>query len=138
MECVYQLVLQFPEAFEFGESFLQTILFHAYSCLFGTFLFDCESERVRERTAATTQSLWTHILEHRSNFARNGPTAPEEDVRERVPSAVVDDDGADETNVDQVKDSEDKAGGPHPVLRPNAKDVRLWLPAHFPLLELDS
>lgn len=40
--------LQFPNAFEFNEHFLITILDHLYSCLFGTFLFNSEYQRVKE------------------------------------------------------------------------------------------
>lgn len=39
MDCVWQISLQFPNAFEFNEHFLITILDHLYSCRFGTFLF---------------------------------------------------------------------------------------------------
>ncbi|KAK1134323.1 Myotubularin- protein 2, variant 3 [Melipona bicolor] len=39
MDCVWQISRQFPNAFEFNEHFLITILDHLYSCRFGTFLF---------------------------------------------------------------------------------------------------
>ncbi|XP_057351767.1 myotubularin-related protein 1 isoform X10 [Manis pentadactyla] len=38
----------FPSAFEFNELFLITILDHLYSCLFGTFLCNCEQQRFKE------------------------------------------------------------------------------------------
>lgn len=114
IECVYQLVLQFPASFEFGESFLQAILDHSYSCLFGTFLFDCESERVRERTAAATHSLWTHLLDHRSLYTTANAQLP--------PSS----------------DNHRTSGRPQEPLRPSTKDVRLWTKAHFPLFEPDN
>lgn len=37
IDCVWQVTQQFPNAFEFNEYFLTTILDHLYSCLFGTF-----------------------------------------------------------------------------------------------------
>ena len=40
-----QVAQQFPNAFEFNEYFLTTILDHLYSCLFGTFLYNCDKER---------------------------------------------------------------------------------------------
>lgn len=40
--------LQFPNAFEFNEHFLITILDHLYSCLFGTFLYNSEFTRIKE------------------------------------------------------------------------------------------
>ena len=39
---------QFPNAFEFNEHFLITILDHLYSCLFGTFLFNCQMQAAKE------------------------------------------------------------------------------------------
>ncbi|XP_033103102.1 myotubularin-related protein 2-like isoform X2 [Anneissia japonica] len=61
IDCVWQITRQFPNAFEFNESFLITILDHLYSCLFGTFLFNCECERVKEEVKTKTVSLWSHI-----------------------------------------------------------------------------
>ena len=45
VDCVWQITQQFPNAFEFNEYFLMTILDHLYSCLFGTFLFNTDKER---------------------------------------------------------------------------------------------
>ena len=42
------LLFQFPNAFEFNEHFLITILDHLYSCLFGTFLCNTEAQRFKE------------------------------------------------------------------------------------------
>lgn len=48
LDCVWQVSKQFPNAFEFNEHFLITILDHLYSCRFGTFLCNTERERVAE------------------------------------------------------------------------------------------
>ncbi|KAH9519849.1 Myotubularin- protein 2 [Bulinus truncatus] len=61
VDCVWQMTQQFPNAFEFNEHFLITILDHLYSCLFGTFLYNCERERVKERVQELTVSLWSFI-----------------------------------------------------------------------------
>ncbi|BFZ14881.1 hypothetical protein BsWGS_17920 [Bradybaena similaris] len=61
IDCVWQMTQQFPNAFEFNENFLITILDHLYSCLFGTFLYNCERERVKERVPELTVSLWSYI-----------------------------------------------------------------------------
>lgn len=45
---VFVFFFKFPAAFEFNELFLITILDHLYSCLFGTFLCNCEKERLKE------------------------------------------------------------------------------------------
>jgi myotubularin-related protein 1/2 len=46
IDCVWQLLQQFPTQFEFNERFLFTILEHVYSCRFGTFLCNSDKERV--------------------------------------------------------------------------------------------
>lgn len=45
---MHSFFLQFPSAFEFNELFLITILDHLYSCLFGTFLYNSEQERMEQ------------------------------------------------------------------------------------------
>ena len=45
LECVWQVMLQFPTAFQFNQHFLVTLHDHAHSCQFGTFLGNCEKER---------------------------------------------------------------------------------------------
>ncbi|PVD34717.1 hypothetical protein C0Q70_05994 [Pomacea canaliculata] len=61
IDCVWQMTKQFPNAFEFNEHFLITILDHLYSCLFGTFLYNCEMQRVKEKVSERTVSLWSFI-----------------------------------------------------------------------------
>lgn len=61
MDCVWQMTMQFPYAFEFNEHFLVTILDHLYSCLFGTFLCNCEKQRVEKGVRQKTISLWSFI-----------------------------------------------------------------------------
>lgn len=45
IECVWQLMEQFPCAFEFNERFLIHIQHHIYSCQFGNFLCNSQKER---------------------------------------------------------------------------------------------
>lgn len=47
LDCVWQVTKQYPNAMEFNEHFLITILDHLHSCRFGTFLFNTERERVQ-------------------------------------------------------------------------------------------
>ncbi|XP_064607720.1 myotubularin-related protein 2-like isoform X2 [Liolophura sinensis] len=61
IDCVWQMTKQYPNAFEFNEHFLITILDHLYSCLFGTFLFNCEQQRVKEEVKQKTVSLWSFV-----------------------------------------------------------------------------
>ncbi|XP_046565750.1 myotubularin-related protein 2-like [Haliotis rubra] len=61
IDCVWQMTQQFPNAFEFNEHFLITIMDHLYSCLFGTFLYNCEQQRQKEGVKENTVSLWSFI-----------------------------------------------------------------------------
>eukprot|EP00762_Andalucia_godoyi_P000383 ANDGO_03223.mRNA.1 Myotubularin-related protein 1 len=70
LDSVYQLLTQFPTAFEFTDSFLTAIADHLYSCRFGTFLCDSERERKAHSVPEHTVSLWTVLLakKHRGKF----------------------------------------------------------------------
>jgi myotubularin-related protein 1/2 len=59
MECVYQLLVQHPGAFEFTERYLLCILRHVYSCRYGNFLTDTEMKRANMRHI--TLSLWSRL-----------------------------------------------------------------------------
>ncbi|XP_028414311.1 myotubularin-related protein 13-like isoform X2 [Dendronephthya gigantea] len=61
LDCVWQLLNQFPYSFEFNEGLLQTIADHVYSCRFGTFLCDSEQQFQEEEIDNKTLSLWTWI-----------------------------------------------------------------------------
>lgn len=61
IDCVWQVGQQFPNALEFNEHFLITILDHLYSSRFGTFLCNTEAERVKEDLKHKTVSLWSYI-----------------------------------------------------------------------------
>ncbi len=45
LECVWQLMQQFPCAFEFNERFLIQLHTHIYSCQYGNFIGICQKER---------------------------------------------------------------------------------------------
>ncbi|XP_072287530.1 myotubularin isoform X1 [Pyxicephalus adspersus] len=68
IDCVWQMSKQFPTAFEFNEHFLITILDHLYSCRFGSFLFNCESVREKEKLRERTQSLWSWVNSEKSKY----------------------------------------------------------------------
>ncbi|XP_070318859.1 phosphatidylinositol-3-phosphate phosphatase MTMR1 isoform X7 [Odocoileus virginianus] len=69
IDCVWQMTRQFPSAFEFNELFLITILDHLYSCLFGTFLCNCEQQRLKEDVSTKTVSLWSYINSQLDEFS---------------------------------------------------------------------
>lgn len=61
LECVWQLQLQYPCAFEFNETYLIKIHEHVYSCQFGTFVGNCQKERIDLKIDELTYSLWDYI-----------------------------------------------------------------------------
>lgn len=68
IDCVWQVTQQFPNAFEFNEYFLTSILDHLYSCLYGTFLYNSDKERRENKVHGRTQSVWSLINSRRSLF----------------------------------------------------------------------
>ncbi|KAF4098255.1 myotubularin-related protein 1b isoform X2 [Onychostoma macrolepis] len=68
IDCVWQMTRQFPSAFEFNELFLITVLDHLYSCLFGTFLYNSEQERLSKEVYSKTVSLWSYVNSQLEEF----------------------------------------------------------------------
>ncbi|KAH9494581.1 Myotubularin- protein 8 [Bulinus truncatus] len=68
LETVWQMMQQFPCAFQFNERFLLTIHDHAYSCQFGTFIGNCEKDRLDLRLSERTYSLWAYLNYHSSEY----------------------------------------------------------------------
>ncbi|XP_066269847.1 myotubularin-related protein 2-like isoform X3 [Branchiostoma lanceolatum] len=68
IDCVWQISRQFPVALEFNEQFLITILDHAYSCLFGTFLCNAEQIQDKEGVRQNTVSLWSYVNDRPDEF----------------------------------------------------------------------
>lgn len=68
LDATYQLLLQHPTRFEFNERFLRRLLYHLYSCQYGTFLYNNEKERVDARVPQRTNSVWDYFLARREMF----------------------------------------------------------------------
>ncbi|OJA18765.1 hypothetical protein AZE42_01622 [Rhizopogon vesiculosus] len=108
LECVRQLQRQYPSRFEFNERFLRKLLYHLYSCQFGTFLYNCERERragedgfIPSERAASIWDFLNSTSEQELN--KNDSYDPSlDDPSSREPSADMG------------------------VLYPNAKDIRFW------------
>ncbi|KAK4883686.1 hypothetical protein RN001_007005 [Aquatica leii] len=61
LDCVWQLLQQFPTAFEITETYLTTIWDSAHISVFDTFLFNSEHERYLSQTSTTPmilRSIW--------------------------------------------------------------------------------
>lgn len=62
LDCVFQIVNQYPDYFEFNARYLLLLSEHVFSCRFGTLL--CDTEREREVEAAIRQRtpcLWAYL-----------------------------------------------------------------------------
>jgi myotubularin-related protein 6/7/8 len=72
LDATYQLLRQHPTRFEFNERFLRRLLYHVYSCQYGTFLYDNERQRQEAKLRERTASVWDYFLSRRREF-----TSPE-------------------------------------------------------------
>lgn len=62
LDCVHQLMRQFPTAFEYTEDFLLELHAHTMSGLYGTFLHNNEKARVLGAAECKTASVWPALL----------------------------------------------------------------------------
>lgn len=77
LDVVWQLMRQFPNAFEFTEKLLLFLADALFSCQFGTFLGNCESERSDQglNIRARTESVWTCVLTNTERFRNQSYSA---------------------------------------------------------------
>ncbi|CAK7198195.1 phosphatidylinositol-3-phosphatase ymr1 [Sporothrix eucalyptigena] len=68
LDATYQLVRQHPTRFEFNERFLRRLLYHLYSCQYGTFLYNNERQRLDAKVHEKTSSVWDYFLSRRAEF----------------------------------------------------------------------
>uniref|UniRef100_A0A8C2D7F2 Myotubularin-related protein 9 n=1 Tax=Cyprinus carpio TaxID=7962 RepID=A0A8C2D7F2_CYPCA len=61
LDCVWQILRQFPCSFQFNENLLIMFFEHAYASQFGTFLGNCVAERVKLQLSQKTVSLWSWV-----------------------------------------------------------------------------
>lgn len=61
-DSVYQLLRQFPRHFEFNSHLLVTVVHHLYSCRFGTFLYNTDMARRKNKLHEKTISIWTYLM----------------------------------------------------------------------------
>jgi hypothetical protein len=83
LDSVYQLMYANQARFEFNERFLRRLLYHAYSCQYGSFLYDSEKERVEAKVKRKTRCVWDYFLARRKEFL-NPDFDPSLDVGEGV------------------------------------------------------
>ena len=68
LDATYQLLSQYPTRFEFNERFIRRLLYHLYSCQYGTFLYNSEKERRDADIRSRTRSVWDYFLSRRPQF----------------------------------------------------------------------
>ncbi|KAL1114919.1 hypothetical protein AAG570_007743 [Ranatra chinensis] len=68
VDCTWQLTQQFPSVFQFNECFLLTLHDHLSSCQFGTFVGNCEKDRIDLRLNERTFSLWGYMANHMKEY----------------------------------------------------------------------
>lgn len=61
VDAVYQLLVQFPTRFEFDSAFLLAVMDAYFSGRFGTFLCDCDRERLELDVRRKTRSAWDFL-----------------------------------------------------------------------------
>lgn len=98
LDCTYQLLRQYPNRFEFNERFLRRLLYHLYSCQYGTFLYNSEKQRHDARVSERTSSVWDYFLCRRHEF----------------------------TNPDYDSVIDDRERGRERILLPDLDDIRWW------------
>ncbi|KAI9837964.1 MAG: hypothetical protein M1819_006118 [Sarea resinae] len=83
LDATYQLLYQHPTRFEFNERFLKRLLYHLYSCQYGTFLYNNEKERIDAKVQERTSSVWDYFLARKEQFLNDkyDPTIDDHDKK---------------------------------------------------------
>ena len=68
LHVVYQIMVQYPIAFEFETSMLLYLSEEIYSNKFGTFLFNCEKELEEHNAKEITMSIWSDIFLNKKKY----------------------------------------------------------------------
>jgi myotubularin-related protein 1/2 len=68
LDCVHQMLRHHPTAFEFNQALLMCVLDEAYSCRFGTFLYNTVRQRLENKVRQRTVSLWSFVGANRAKF----------------------------------------------------------------------
>lgn len=80
IDCVYQIIRQHPEYFEFNSRFLKRLFYHYYSCQYGSFLCDTERElRHVYGLQNLTVSVWDYFNSRPNEFT-NPKYNPQDEV----------------------------------------------------------
>ena len=90
IDCMFQLLTQFPFSFEYNTKFLKSTLDACYSCKYGTFLCNSDQERTENKLKNKTVSFWTYVNSNRDCFTNplyqrtNGVLYPSSNIKDLV------------------------------------------------------
>ena len=76
LDSVYQLIIQNPNEFEFNERFLRRLVYHLYSCQYGSFLYNSEKDRLDNDVYTKTRSVWDYFRCRRNEFLNKSYIQP--------------------------------------------------------------
>ena len=68
LHAVYQIMVQYPTAFEFEQNMLLFLSEEIYSNKYGTFLFNCEKELEEHNAKEITMSIWSDIFLNKKKY----------------------------------------------------------------------
>ncbi|CAG0880613.1 unnamed protein product [Cyprideis torosa] len=68
LDAVWQLQQQFPQSFQFNERFLLSLHDAAHSSQYGTFVGNCEKDRVDLRLSKRSHSFWGYVATHHAEY----------------------------------------------------------------------
>lgn len=68
LDCVWQIITQFPRHFQFNANLLRSLGHHHVSCRFGTFLCDTDRERKFANLRSLTKSFWAYVESRQQTF----------------------------------------------------------------------
>ncbi|KAI0402611.1 protein-tyrosine phosphatase-like protein [Xylaria palmicola] len=98
LDATWQLLRQHPTRFEFNERFLRRLLYHVYAGQYGTFLYNCDKQRIDAHVRERTRSVWDYFLSRRHEFL----------------------------NPDYEATVDDRQSGRERLLFPKLTDIRWW------------
>eukprot|EP01094_Clydonella_sp_ATCC50884_P003263 TRINITY_DN12516_c0_g1_i1.p1 TRINITY_DN12516_c0_g1~~TRINITY_DN12516_c0_g1_i1.p1 ORF type:complete len:1023 (+),score=166.02 TRINITY_DN12516_c0_g1_i1:1-3069(+) len=88
IDCVWQLLRQFPDAFEFNEQYLIEVIELSTSLRFGTFMMNTDKERSEANVAGRSGSIWTYLSANLPLYRNHLYASPE--TGDRAPAAGAD------------------------------------------------
>ena len=68
LDCVRQLMIQFPLHFEYNQELLLFLAEEVHTHKYGTFLGNCDQQREHLQIKDKTESIWTYIMLERPRF----------------------------------------------------------------------